>query len=751
MSNYDFSTINDKEFEELVNDVIEKRDGVIVESYKQGRDRGIDGRAVDENGRVTIIQSKHWIKSGIRPLIAEIKKSEVQKVVKLNPDKYIFATSLDLSERNKVEIKLAFEPFIKDIKDILGRDDLNRMLSKNQDIEIKYYNLWINSTTVIQRMLNNAKHVQSKFKLESIISKNRFYVKTSAYTEAEKTLKINNIILITGNAGIGKTTLAEQMCKLYASSGYSFFYILNSVEEIYDIYNPNEKQVFLYDDFLGSNYLKEIENKEDVRLTQVISTIRKDPTKKLILTTRTNILEQSKLLTELFDRINISKHEIQIKVGEITRLEKAKILYNHIWFSDLKYDYIDELTKDFRYLKVIDHTNFNPRLIEFITDSHRLDDISCNDYWNHVLETLRNPKNIWRHVLLNQTNKLCSHFVVGLVLNGGRLSHKQASQYFFRILGSDIHSSLNESFDNTMRLLVGSLVNRNIGLVNDVYYDLFNPSISDFVLDEYSNNSEYLATIFNKLGTLTSLRTLSDYRVQKIISYDSYLRCLSTLSLTHDKFSIYHRELSHQIVRIIDFDKYPEFKNYLKYISKTIYDIEMVNYQHLNVIIKLLDCGFIEPDCPQLKDFAIKLLHRHMDDLHFVELSIILKRIDILDDENYELLKQGIYEFYNENILDIVTDSGIFSDIYSIGDVSEHIFGSIQEIIEQDISRLEIPIYECMSELSFELANLCDLEKLVEYNIEREDFSPSYSYRKSSDNRVTSSDSEIISLFRKNN
>lgn len=44
MSDYDFSTLNDKEFEILATDLLSKRDNVKYERFKPGRDAGVDGR-----------------------------------------------------------------------------------------------------------------------------------------------------------------------------------------------------------------------------------------------------------------------------------------------------------------------------------------------------------------------------------------------------------------------------------------------------------------------------------------------------------------------------------------------------------------------------------------------------------------------------------------------------------------------------------------------------------------------------------
>ncbi|CAK3019539.1 Restriction endonuclease type IV Mrr domain-containing protein [Vibrio crassostreae] len=751
MSNYDFSTINDKEFEELVNDIIGKRDGQFVESYKQGRDQGIDGRSINNNGEVTIIQSKHWIKSGITPLIKELKRTEVDKVNKLNPDRYILATSLELSYKNKMDIKLAFTPYIKDIKDILGNEDVNSLLSQHEDIELKYYNLWINSTNVISRMFNNATHVRSKFKLEEIVSKSRFYVKTLVHDKSESTLNTNNIILITGNAGIGKTTLAEQMCKIYTTRGYSFYYILNSIDEIDGIYNKNQNQVYFYDDFLGSNYLKRIENKEDVTLSHLITRIRKDPSKKLILTTRTNIFEQSKLLTELFDRVKISTHEIQINAENLTRFEKAKILYNHIWFSDLTHEYREELTKDLRYFQVIDHVNFNPRLIEFVTDACRLDEVAPNDYWDYVIDTLRNPKDIWRHVFANQTNKLCNHLVVGMVLNGGRMTSAQCTEYFYRLLGSNLHPNIDESYETTIKLVIGSLLNRHIGFGNDVHYDLFNPSISDFVLGEYSKNIEYLSSIFQILKTERSLVTLQEYRSHKIITYEAYITCLKSLAKPESIYSKYDRILANLIVMVPNFNTISIFHEYLKGLSSTIFNYDLVNDEQLRVILNLIKFNIIDCNDENLHDFILSVLEENYDDIYFVELSQIMDKINILNDENFETLFENIHEYYEEELTNLVIDSDIFSDYYSITELSLDSRQPLIDFLSEDLSSLITPKNVYLSDLISDLVHLCDLEAVVEYNVERHDFSPSSSYGKSYGSGQNSFTTEITNYFRDKN
>ena len=130
MIDYDFSTLNDKEFENLSIDLISKDKDKRFERFKAGKDGGIDGRFYHDNGSQEIVQCKHYLKTGFRGLINSLKKennsiNEIDKVKKLNPSKYIFVTSLPLSAENKKIIKELFNPYIKNDSDIYGQEDLN--------------------------------------------------------------------------------------------------------------------------------------------------------------------------------------------------------------------------------------------------------------------------------------------------------------------------------------------------------------------------------------------------------------------------------------------------------------------------------------------------------------------------------------------------------------------------------------------------------------------------------------------------
>jgi len=169
---YNFSQLNDKEFEILSADLLSIAYETRIERFKPGRDSGVDGRFFTNRDKEIIFQCKHYLKTGYKGLIYKLKKEEAEKVKKLKPAKYIFITSLPLSRANKEEIRNIFNPYIKRTDDIFGQEDLNDLLNKNPEVEERHFKLWISSTSVLSRLFNNAIKGRSEFELLKCFPKN---------------------------------------------------------------------------------------------------------------------------------------------------------------------------------------------------------------------------------------------------------------------------------------------------------------------------------------------------------------------------------------------------------------------------------------------------------------------------------------------------------------------------------------------------------------------------------------------------
>ena len=612
MSDYTFETLNDKEFEVLTVDLLSKEFNTRIERFKSGRDGGVDGRFFEGSfdNDVVILQCKHWLKSGIKALIAECKKAEAVKVKALNPSRYIFVTSLALSAKNKKDIYETFSPYVKHESDIFGQEDLNSLLAKYPEVERQHYKLWLAGTNVLQSILSNDVLGRSSFELEEIQEFLPKYVRTENHKIAFEKLEELSSIIINGEPGIGKTTLAKQMCFEYAAQGYQLVVVHESIVEAEQLYNSELKQIFYFDDFLGSNFLTAIDAKQDSHIVSFMKRVSKDSLKRFILTTRSNILNQGKRLSEKFEQGNLDRNEYEIKIQSLTEFDRAEILYNHIYFSDLSEGFIHQIYVDKRYRSIISHKNFNPRLIEFITDAIKVEkEANPEGYWDYIQKSLDNPKDIWRGMIQTQISDLDRHIVIAIVLNGSPVSEEQMGALLTNLKESGLDTTSEYPIvSNIMRGLVGSVLNRNINKGGQVTYSLFNPSIADFVISEYFDRADYVAKLVNCLRTKNALSNIErltkstdtrlDFNTLLVKLFQSELDS----SLAPSLYSIQLIELTNELV--CDFSRM--VKKLLDYYTDDLF--EEFGLYSVKVLIMALEYDFISSDDFYIKEVVIKAL-----------------------------------------------------------------------------------------------------------------------------------------------
>lgn len=520
VSDYDFSRLNDKEFEVFCADLLSAREGVRFERFKPGRDAGVDGRFYRSEGDEWILQCKHWVSTPLEKLVKSITSLESLKVQKLSPSRYILAVSHSLSRNDKKILLQSLSPFVLSPEDILGREDLSDVLAKYPDVERRHYKLWIASSNVLSYMINKPIHDRSQFELGEIVETSKLYAATANHNQAIEKLEATSVVIITGPAGIGKTTLAGQLILQYVADGFELSVISEDIKEAESVFNPDSKQIFYFDDFLGRNYLEALSGHEGAKIVGFIRRIAKNHQKRFVLTSRTTILNQGKILNDVFHNSNVNRNEFEITLESLAKIDKARILYNHIWHSEIDPEYIEQLYSNKRYRTIIDHKNFNPRLIRFITDAQRLEDVPSESYWSHVTGLLNDPSQVWDHPFQAQLDDCGRALVLLVAMNGRMITETELSEAFARYLESPGAASLTgkKDFLLNLRHLSGSMLTRLVVGENQHFVRLFNPSLGDFVFNRYASNTPVLRQCFSSLKTQSSLKTLKDMLDNKIIS-----------------------------------------------------------------------------------------------------------------------------------------------------------------------------------------------------------------------------------------
>ena len=294
MPNYDFKTLSDFDFELLVRDLLQEELGITLESFKQGKDSGIDLRFSQAKSKDLIVQCKHYASSSISQLLSHLRKKEYSKITLLSPGRYILATSLGLSPDDKHKIQEILRPYCRGGSDIFGREDLNNLLGKFTELEKRNFKLWMSSGAVLQRILHADTYHKSFLAENTIKQKISRYVRNPSYDKARSILDDKHYCIIAGIPGIGKTTLAEILCFTYMSDGYEFIKVTGNINEAFNTVSFGKKQVFYYDDFLGQTNLREKFGKnEEQDLLSFLRSVNKSEGTRFLLTTREHILNDA--------------------------------------------------------------------------------------------------------------------------------------------------------------------------------------------------------------------------------------------------------------------------------------------------------------------------------------------------------------------------------------------------------------------------------------------------------------------------
>ncbi|VVN69369.1 hypothetical protein PS834_00311 [Pseudomonas fluorescens] len=518
MNDYNFSRLNDKEFEVLCTDLIGASEGVRFERFKAGRDGGVDGRYFSPNGGEWILQAKHRPASSFSKLVAHVRSSEAPKVAALKPERYVLVVSHPLSRSTKNELIEALGAPCP--VSVYGKEDLNDLLALHPRVEQRHFKLWISSATVLVHLLNNAIMGRSDAMMIEIVEKSKIFVQTRNFEWAVDKLNQLGTVIITGQAGIGKTTLAEQLILFYAKNGFEFLSVSHDIHEAEQAYMPDRPQLFYFDDFLGKNYLEALSGHEGSQIVNFIKRIHRDrATKKFVLTSRSTILNQGRILNDAFENGNVNRNEMEIKLQSLSSLDKAHILYNHIWHSGLSPEHVESFYVDKRYHRVIGHRNFNPRIIQFITDPQRLVDIPAEAYWNHITNLLDNPTRIWEHPFDAQLDDFGRFLVLLVAFNGNDILEQDLAKAYAVGLRMPEHASFKgkREFGFVVRHLSNSLLTR-VMAGEKRSYKLFNPSLGDFLLHRYAKDSVLLETLFKCLRSLNIIKILQDMTRNEDIS-----------------------------------------------------------------------------------------------------------------------------------------------------------------------------------------------------------------------------------------
>ncbi len=512
-TDYDFQNLSFDDFERLCADLMEVRIGVPLESFRVGRDGGIDLRYAPSKDLATIVQCKRYAPDAFARLYRDLESKELAKVRALTSRRYIICTSCKLSPLQKNKLLRLLAPHCQSSGDIFGADELNRIVAANPDIERRHFKLWLSSTAVLERVLNAGIFSYSEHEVEMLQREISRYVVHEGFDRALRTLDERHHCIIVGIPGVGKTTAARLLLAHYLREGYDVISVTRDVDEAWRVLNrsADAKQVIYYDDFLGQvTFSQKLEKNEDRRLLELMTHCKNSKNKRFILTTRDYILDQAVGAHEPLDRAKASLKLSTVTLDDYSPIVRARLLANHLQFSSIGLNVLQAVVDTRAYATIIEHPNFLPRVIEQLCSDSEIEGKTPQQFIDNAVTVLNDPSRVWQRPI-RQLTVDARHLAYTLASCNGICEYERL-ETGWRSLNLQLRHRSDRSFVDVLREVEGSFTQSqkypgfgNAAKREGLMVRFVNPSVREFVMADLLNHEQLLVAVFESAVSFTQL------------------------------------------------------------------------------------------------------------------------------------------------------------------------------------------------------------------------------------------------------
>lgn len=736
MRNY--HNLSPVDFEELVRDLLQKDLGISLESFGPGADRGIDLRYAHGGDRI-IIQAKRYLDSTFSTLMRELR-TERDKIERLKPTRYILAIAKTLTPPQKDKVLAIFEGLPLEVADIKTLREIDVLLDRFPDVEKAHFKLWLTSVNILERIIYAGIYNRTRAEIAEIEELIPKFVGSSGISQAETILQKERILIISGEPGVGKSSLARFLISAHARQNWKIV-VIDKIEQAFDITTADENTLVFFDDFLGQVELTpDFLRGMDAQLPTVFRDIQRRKTLRFILTTRSYILRQARYKAGRLADNEFKPTEFVLKIGHYSRAERARILYNHLYFSNIATPVRNSLLDGNLVISIIDHKNFNPRLIKVLT-SPKYINLEQGSLSQALLRVLDNPQELWAIPYRQHLNAESRALLIALFINAPQTALNDLTATFERILPifapgispPDVPSRFRQSLHELEGSFL-SIGNRMVGFAN--------PGVRDFLTTVVRQDglSKLLLPI---VATYIEVQTL--WQVQRAH--------LPSLQSRHDEYKVLFAEAlvrcegdnSLDVLAQIDLSLniYAEFGG------------EAFSTQIEKIANDIPNWGFDDKDIPHLRNLSVAISRSKLPEaqLGTADAQILKAAEAILNNDavyfNFDDVQQliGLVREYEDLPVETAAAVKGFLERW----LSEDINSELETLFDtDDIDQFETAVDEMLVEFGANAPNLPEqLAARREALLEEEDVSSQADdYRPTPETRDLSiSDKEIHSMF----
>lgn len=554
------------------------------------------------------------------------------------------------------------------------------------------------------------------------------FVETTTYQQLKNTLSTKNIVILIGQPGIGKTITSKKVAQDYIAQGFKILYSdevhIADTKNLLSEINTQDKTLIILNDFLGQFYT-DIKFNEKSDFIDLIYLLKQHRNVKLLLNTR-GIIYKEALKTQKFSDIIEDNPSIieEIEFKTLNYAEKVCIFYKHLkrayTNNFLSKDHYLALINDKMYITIINHTNFNPRIIEYITRKNFLTNTTPTEYINKIFKTLDNPSKIWENEYsgLHKFDRICLNTLFSLTNTNVPVTVLQ--ECFNLRIKKEVSDSTINHFENSVNRLNNSMISF-IECNNEQRIGVLNPSINDFLYITLKNNQNEMDEIlenslyYEQIDRLVLCETNTDKIIEQINNgLFQRLRTFPKKIFSNSEFYLSSSPYYH-ILKILliylnenqlsqcDFDK-SDIENFITTIFSIDYDtIEVDSRLYLSHELSSIYAKLLQNNCYDLTELI------HTDKYFDVILNSISKHDDF---ENILLNIQKEYftnitlsEFFRTNKIEQFVIERISSDVFS-------------DIYDKITDRVYVEISKNLDDINDEFDDCYDITQYILDNIE---------------------------------
>jgi DNA polymerase III delta prime subunit len=507
-----FHAFSPEDFEELVADLLSEEASDRYEIFARGRDRGIDLRRGPTDGQLEIVQVKHYERSPFSALktAAANEKGRLDQLDE-KPDLYRFVTSQELTVGRKDELVAELRPYLSDSSQILGLADLELLLRRHPQVERMHPKLWLTGSTQLIDMVHAHVRDRSAALLADLEQAMPTYVRHSRFAEAQERLHQGRVLIVAGDPGVGKTTLAHMLIADALAEGYDEpIAVSRHTDEIRRVLDTTRKQVILYDDFLGRIALDRLDKNQDRELTGLMRQVLRAPHTLFILTTREYILRHAIQLHEDLRHGGVEEHRLLLHLRHYSLLDRARIFLNHAYQStSLPTDAARTLLEDASYLRILEHRNYNPRTIAYITGmaGPALKLPEPKAYLGLALSVLDDPSGMWGQTFRQELGADERALLLAVISARSEVTEADLRALYDAVAPRVGAEAGQEAFQDSLRSLDDSML-RTYHDVGRVFAAGRDPSVDDYLQAHVAGHPEHALALLESARAFEQVQWL---------------------------------------------------------------------------------------------------------------------------------------------------------------------------------------------------------------------------------------------------